>query len=84
MTTCFSFPLLFFSVLQRPVPSFFCHGTSSSRFAVRFIVIAAPLHFAVIAATPRIGPPSTVIQLVVFGKSLRFFIFMFVLYVIYF
>ena len=23
MTTCFSFPLLFFSVLQRPVPSFF-------------------------------------------------------------
>ena len=84
MTTCFSFPLLFFSVLQRPVPSFFLSRYLIIVIAVRFIVIAAPLHFAVIAATPRIGPPSTVIQLVVFGKSLRFFIFMFVLYVIYF
>ena len=61
------FQLVIFFLCYRDL----CLGFFLSRYliiviAVRFIVIAAPLHFAVIAATPRIGPPSTVIQLVVF------------------
>ena len=69
LSTCY-----FFSVLQRPVPKFFSvtvphhrHRCSLHRHRCSTAL------FAVIAATPRIGPPSTVIQLVVFGKSLRFF-----------
>ena len=57
--------VIFFSVLQRPVPRFFLSRYLIIVIAVRFIVIAAPLHFAVIAAD---SPSSTALEFTDFGK----------------